>query len=69
MHGYYFYLPVMNLGASVTIASLCVTISKVAAHRQGLHQYHSPPLDSDGSMAIFGFLIDRYNVVEAKDFA
>ena len=41
MHGYYFYLPVMNLGASVMIASVSVTISKVAAHHQGPHQYHS----------------------------
>ena len=69
MHSYYFYLPVMNLGASVTISSVSVTISKVAAHRQGPNQYHSPTLDSDGSMAVFGFLINRYNIVEAEDLA
>ena len=58
MHGYYFYLPVMNLGASVTVASVSVTISEVAAHRQGPHQNRSPTLSSDGSMVVFGFLIN-----------
>ena len=65
----YFYLPVMNLGASVTIASVSDTISEVAAHHQGPHQNRSPTLGSDGSMAFFGLLLDRYNVVEAEDLA
>ena len=64
----YFHLLVMNLGASVTIASVSVTISEVAAHHQGPHQNRSPTLGSDGSMAFFGLLLDRY-VVEAEDLA
>ena len=58
---------VTNLGASVTIASVSVMISEVATHCQGPHQNHSPMLGFDGSMAVFGFLIDQYSVVEAED--
>ena len=32
MHVYYFYLPVMNLGAYVMIASVSVMVSEVAIH-------------------------------------
>ena len=67
----YFYLPVMNLGASasVTITSVSVTMSEVATHHQGPHQNCSPMLCSDGSMAFFGLLLDQYSVVEAEDLA
>ena len=60
MHLYYFYLHVMNLGASVTI-------SEVAAHCRGPHQNRSPTLGSDRSMAFFGLLLDQYCIVEAED--
>ena len=69
MHGYYFHLSIMNLGAPVTIASVSVTISEVAAHCQGPHQNCSLTLGSDGSMAVFGFLIDRYYIAEAEYLA
>ena len=49
-----FYLPVMNLGAPVMIAS--VTISEVAAHRQCPHQNCSPTLSCDRSMAVFSLI-------------
>ena len=65
MHVYNIYLPVMNLGAPVTIVS--VTISEVAAHHQGPHQNRSPMLGPDGSMAFFG--LSQYSVIEAEDFA
>ena len=58
----------MNLGASVTIANIPVSISEVAAHHQGPYQNRSPTLGFDGSMAFFGLLLDRY-VVEAEDLA
>ena len=59
----------MNPGASVVITSTLITISEVAAHHQGPHHYHHSPLHSDGSVAVFSFLITRYTVLEAKDFA
>ena len=62
MHVFCFYLPVMNLGASVTITSISVMISEVATHRC------SPTLGSDGSMAFFSLLLDQY-VVDAEDLA
>ena len=39
MHVYYFFLPVMNVGASETIARVSVMILEVATHHQG------PPID------------------------